>query len=132
MSVLRSAVAARYLNKEIKRRSDVVGIFPNPAKLIRLFGALLLEQDDDGAVAERRYFSAESMKQTTTPTPVARRRRFSRRSRSQRNFGSARLNFHHLTGRYPTSEHLAFRSSRLLGDPVGSADSLIAREPSNS
>jgi transposase-like protein len=56
------------LNKEIKGRSNVVGIFPNLAVVIRLVGAILSEQDDGGAVAERRYFSVESMKQSSPST----------------------------------------------------------------
>jgi transposase-like protein len=49
------------LNKEIKRRTRVVGIFPNDAAIIRLVGALLLEQQEEWQLEGRRVFSEQSM-----------------------------------------------------------------------
>ena len=50
------------LNKEIKRRTNVVGTFPNPDALLRLTGHVLIEQHDEWEAADRRYFSEHSMK----------------------------------------------------------------------
>ena len=57
------------LNGEIKRRADVVGIFPNEAAIRRLAGALLLEQNDEYAI-QKRYMSLESLATMSENPPI--------------------------------------------------------------
>ena len=54
------------LNKEVKRRADVVGIFPNEASITRLIGAVLLEQNDEWQL-QHRYMQLEAMAELTQP-----------------------------------------------------------------
>ena len=54
------------LNKEVKRRADVVGIFPNEASITRLIGAVLLEQNDEWLL-QHRYMQIEGMAELTSP-----------------------------------------------------------------
>ena len=55
------------LNKEVKRRADVVGIFPNEGAIIRLIGAVLLEQNDEWLL-QHRYMQVEAMAELIAPT----------------------------------------------------------------
>ena len=59
------------LNKEVKRRTDVVGVFPNPASLRRLAGAVLLEAHDEWAASDRRYLSETTMAEIIGTAPSA-------------------------------------------------------------
>lgn len=66
MTKLDSTNPLERLNKEVKRRADVVGIFPNEASIIRLIGTVLLEANDEWQL-QHRYMSIEAMAELLSP-----------------------------------------------------------------
>jgi transposase-like protein len=60
-SKLHSTNPIERLNGEIKRRAELVGIFPNEDVIIRLIGAILLERNDEWAVQRARYLTSETI-----------------------------------------------------------------------
>jgi len=58
------------IEKEVKRRADVVGIFPNEAAIVRLIGAVLPEQNDEWQLLHR-YMQVEAMAELATPASDA-------------------------------------------------------------
>ena len=69
-SKLRSTNPLERVNREIARRSEVVGIYPNDQAVLRLVGSLLIEQNDEWLVS-RRYLSVESIRQVLTDRGTA-------------------------------------------------------------
>ena len=67
---LHSTIPLERLNKEVKRRADVVGIFPNEAPITRLIGAVLLEANDEWQL-QHRYMQVEAMAELAAPAPDA-------------------------------------------------------------
>ena len=65
---LHSTNTLERLNKEVKRRADVVGIFPSEAPIIRLTGAVLLEANDEWQM-QHRYMGVEAMAEILNPVP---------------------------------------------------------------
>jgi transposase-like protein len=66
---LHSTNSLERLNKEVKRRADVVGIFPSESSILRLIGAVLLEANDEWQL-QHRYMQIEGMAELTPPIGI--------------------------------------------------------------
>ena len=69
---IKGSWSAEKLNKEVKRRSKVIGVFPNPASAIRLMGSFLMEENDRWAAMHKVYYSPACKKlESRAPALVA-------------------------------------------------------------
>ena len=99
------------VNKEIKRRTDVVGTFPNPAALLRLAGHVLIEQHDEWDGADRRYFSEALHAAPERPTTAGGGDPRTDRGIIKQLIPHGVEKLHHSAGRALTARYLRLHSS---------------------
>ena len=93
------------MNKEIKRRTNVVGTFPNTEALLRLTGHVLIEQHDEWNAVGRRYFSENSMKVINPGIEGVVLAGLEAAQTTGTDSRNSEVKFHHSTGRSPREQH---------------------------
>src|SRR5262249_1664644 len=109
-SQIRSTNPLERLNREIKRRTNVASIFPNEAAIVRLVGAILLEQNDEWAVT-RRYMSLETMVGLCNDPAVGQKAIPAAWQSEPLRRGSMLVELHHLQGHNPPRSPASPRQS---------------------